>query len=149
MKRFSFFLFAIVFFGLCLCGPALAQNFYSLPASVQNAIALLKKEIKRDEEIVSFPINISRVKMARKLIAHGLKPKQELIDSFARFKAPELEDAINGLRQTLAVEKSVVNETRTISPVRIRAGRAIRNNIKIKKRAITLLENWAAKNGKY
>lgn len=139
----------MVFFGVHGPGPGGAQSFYSLPASVQNAITLLKEEIERDEEIVSFPINISRVRMARKLIAPGLKPKQELIKSFARFKAPELDDAINALRQTLAVEKSIVNETRTISPVRHRTGRAIRNNIKIKKGAIARFEKWATKKGKY
>ncbi len=149
MKRISFSLFTMVFFFMSGPGLGLAQSYYSLPSSVQNAIALLTKEIARDEKIVSFPINITRVKMARKMIAPGLEPKQELIDGFIRFKAPELSDAINALRQTLAAEKSIIKETRTIEPVRLRTKRAIRNNIKLKKMALAIFNKWAADNGKY
>lgn len=147
MKSFSFFLFATVLFSLP--GLSVAENFYSLQTAVKGAVAILTSEIERDEEIVSTQLNSIRLRMARTMIAPGLKPKQDLVDSFARLKSPDLSDAINALNQTLADEKFIVNDTRSIGPALLRQRRTIRNNIKLKKSALSQFQGWLLKTDNY
>jgi len=142
MKRFSLLFVTLMFFHLMCQGSASAAQYHSARSAAQGAVDVLDEEIRRDEEIISFKMNVTRLKQTRMTLAAGLQNKRDVINGFARYPAPGLERAITTLSKTLEDEESIANDWKIGPSVVINTGRRLRNNLKKKEAALQMFSEF-------
>lgn len=80
--------------------------------SIDAAIAVLEKQIARDEGIVSRPANITATRQARQRIGDGLNELQFVINHFERHFAANDPQMIKDLHRILDGEKAAAGDDR-------------------------------------
>ncbi|MBI4666944.1 MAG: hypothetical protein HY751_11120 [Nitrospinae bacterium] len=120
--------------------PAFAQHNTDLGDPAASAAAILVKEIARDEEILSAPMNMARLRQTREKLGRDLPEKQKVIAGLKDMGASgSLAEALKVLEETYAAEKMVFDDIRISDPAQIRAARALREGLPRKKEALRAL----------
>lgn len=112
--------------------------------SIDAAIAVLEKQIARDEGIVSRPANIAATRQARQQIGDGLNELQFVINHFERHFAADDPQMIKDLQRILDEEQTEAADERFSHRSLDSTRNMVKENLPVKKailkRARDLLE---------
>jgi hypothetical protein len=146
-KAFCFAVAAVAAFSFFLSSPAHPQVYDEMfSAGIFDTVELLKKEIARDEEIVSGSMTIARLRQTRGKLQEDLPRKEKALSAIKRVKYPAIESAVQTVEKTYDSEKQIAGDPRINEAVQIRTLRAIREGLPEKKQALTDIESWLKTN---
>ncbi len=135
MKRLFIFPLFWVIFSIAIIAPdnALGYDPYGV---VDDAVELLDSEITRDEEILSAPMNITRLKMTRKKLSRDMPKKEEILKRMKETYPKKMASIIEFFEKTIATEKRIANNTRIGDPHRVRTRRLIKSFLPKKRESL-------------
>ncbi len=108
---------------------------------LQTGISLIKHEIKRDKEIASSGIRLSRnIRELRKTLKVSVAPKEQLIADLQSWLPSRLSAEINALQETLDQEKEISDGLITSSRVRRLTHETIEKMIPVKEGILATFE---------
>lgn len=133
--------FSLIFISLTLITGQAGGNFISPHQAMMAAMNLLKKEIKRDEEILSTKMNIQRLNATREKLTHDMPEKEKVIKGLLKANRVDA-GVLKALEDTLKNEKRISGDTRKGEVIRIRAQRLLRVGFNDKKSALIKAKKW-------
>lgn len=126
-----------------------AQDSLDFSSAVSIAVQeLIPKEIARDEDIVTIPLNIARLRQARERISKDIAEKERIVAGLKNGAPDEVAAVVSAYEATLTDEKGIVADQRINDARQAITSRVIRANIAKKKEALEAFRSWASGGGR-
>ena len=137
-------IFSLVLISLTLAIGQAEETYVSPYQAMKTAANVLKKEIARDADILSYKMNIQRLKATRIKLKNGLAEKEKAVKNLKKTGRTDPE-VLAVLEKTLRDEKRISKDTRIGQTRTIRAQRILKANLGSKKKALAKAEKWLGK----
>lgn len=133
---------------MALAGMAGAQTIHSgeydpqIYSAVEEAVEILKSEIKRDEWAISSPMNVQRLRDVRDKLSEDLPKKEKTLKTLQKSEDKELSDIVKMFSKTAEDEREIADSPRVTHSSRRGAYNTIKENLPGKKEALETFEKW-------
>lgn len=121
--------------------PAQAGK-YKGTLAVQAAVEMLEAEIERDRRLTDGPMNIIRLRQARRALAGAVAEKEKVAAGLEEFEDTVLERAIEAFSEILEQEKEIAASQGITQRYKRITYYTLRDNIPRKEFALTAFKKW-------